>query len=180
MRKKSIVLMASAVLILATVIGGTIAWLIDRTGPVVNTFTVGNIDIELAETKTNFKMVPGTAIEKDPVVTVEAKSEACWLFVKVEKSDNLDSFIEYDIANGWHQLEGYSGIYYRNVSTSTSNQDFYVLEGNTVTVKNTVTKQMLGDLTENNLPELTFTAYAIQQAGFEERPADAWTAINNP
>ena len=74
-------------------IGGTIAWLTDKTDAVTNTFTTSDISIELAETKSNFKMVPGNTIDKDPKVTVKANSEACWLFVKIEESANLDDYI---------------------------------------------------------------------------------------
>ena len=37
-------------LILCSIIGGTLAWLVADTDPVVNTFTVGNIILELKET----------------------------------------------------------------------------------------------------------------------------------
>ena len=50
-------------------VGGTIAWLTATTDPVVNTFTYGNINIELTETKpTNrqAKIIPGVDIDKDP------------------------------------------------------------------------------------------------------------------
>ena len=84
-------------LVMVVSVGATIAWLTDTTDPVTNTFTVGNIDITLAETKTDFKMVPGNTIDKDPKVTVVGGSEDCWLFVKVEESDNLDDFITYTV-----------------------------------------------------------------------------------
>lgn len=91
--KKKVLSIVAVVLVLCCAIGGTLAWLTDKTDPVVNTFTVGDINIELKETTTNYKMVPGNTITKDPKVTVKANSEACWLFVKVEKSSNFDSFI---------------------------------------------------------------------------------------
>ena len=110
-------------------VGGTIAWLTATTAPVVNTFTVGDINIDLTETEGKqtdgsykFKMVPGNTIAKDPKVTVEAGSEACWLFVKIEKSSNLDSFITYSVDEGvdkWTKLTGVTGVdnvYYREVA----------------------------------------------------------------
>lgn len=78
--KKSIALLVAVSMIVGCVIGGTLAWLTATTRPVTNTFTVGNVDITLAETTANYKMVPGNTIDKDPTVTVRAKSEACWLF----------------------------------------------------------------------------------------------------
>ena len=61
--KKSIALVLALVLVVGGVVGGTIAWLTDETEEIKNTFTVGNIDIELAETTTNYKMIPGETIE---------------------------------------------------------------------------------------------------------------------
>ena len=84
---------------------------------VKNTFTVGDINIGLTETTTDYKMVPGNTIAKDPTVTVKAESEACWLFVKVTESENLDTFITYAIAEGWTKLQ--DGVYYREVPPPT-------------------------------------------------------------
>ena len=177
--KRAVALIAMLVLALCIGIGGTYAWLTDNTPSITNTFTVGNIDIDLVETKTNFKMVPGTQIEKDPKVTVEANSEACWLFVKVEKSTNLTSYIDYTIESGWTALTGEDGVYYREVAASTSDQTFSVLENDKVTVNASVTKDMMDQLSATASPApvqptLTFTAYAVQKSGFESNVAGAW------
>ena len=176
--KRAVALIAMLVLALCIGIGGTYAWLTDNTPSITNTFTVGNIDIELAETKTNFKMVPGTEIEKDPKVTVKANSEACWLFVRVEESANLSNYIDYTIASGWTALTGVDGVYYREVAASNSDQTFSVLTGDKVTVKNSVTKSDMDALTDATLPTLTFTAYAVQKSGFESNVAGAWAKAN--
>lgn len=42
-------------------------------------------------------------------------------------------------------------------------------------VLDSVTKTMLEDA-KTNAPTLTFTAYAVQKAGFENAVADAWAA----
>lgn len=175
MKKKTLALVLALTLLVAGVVGGTLAWLTDRTAEVKNTFTVGDINIGLAETTTNYKMVPGNTIAKDPTVTVKANSEACWLFVQVTESENLDTFITYAIANGWTKLK--SGVYYREVSASDADQPFSVLAGNAVTVNNTVTKEMLTAKDFTN-PTLTFKAYAIQKDHFTT-PADAWAEVNN-
>ena len=179
MKKKTIALIVCLTLIIGCAIGGTIAWLTDQTDPVVNTFTVGNVDITLAETTTDYKMVPGNTIAKDPKVTVVKNSEACWLFVKVDKSSNLDDFISYTVDSGWTALTGVDGVYYRQVSASTSDQAFSVLAGNTVTVRDTVTKTMLDGLKVSGAtqPTLTFTAYACQSASFTD-PAGAWAEVS--
>lgn len=163
MNKKLIVTITAIVLVLCCAVGGTIAYIQTTTGEVVNTFTIGDINITLAETTgTQYKMVPGNNIAKDPKVTVKAKSEACWLFVKVDKSANFDTFMSYEIATGWTELTAGSGIYYREVAYSTTDSAFAVLKDNKVSVKDSVTKEMFTAETFTN-PTLTFKAYAIQK-----------------
>lgn len=176
MKKKTFIIALCLALVVAFAAGGAIAWLTATTGTVTNTFTVGNIDIDLTETTTDYKMVPGNTIAKDPKVTVKAGSEACWLFVKIEKSANLDTFITYAVADGWTALTGVDGVYYREVAATTADTSFDVLAGNTVTVKDTVTKENMDGLTAETYPTLTFTAYAVQSANVATA-AEAWAKI---
>ena len=187
MKKKSMIAVVAVVFALCFAIGGTLAWLIDTTSEVKNTFTVGDINIELwehdyesdtlgSDTVTgndNYKMIPGDTLPKDPYVIVKANSEACWLFVKVEKSGNFDNFMTCDIADGWTALndadnDGVAddGVYYREVGATGDNDSnpLYILESNKVTVNGEVTKDKLSALTSEGveLPTLTFTAYAVQ------------------
>ena len=182
MKKKSLALVLALAMIVVCVVGGTLAWLIDKTDPVTNTFTYGDIDITLAETTgTSYKMIPGYTIDKNPKVTVLADSEKCYLFVKVVKSTNFDNFMTCTIADGWTALTGVNGVYYREVETSTANQEFAVLKDNQVTVSGDVTKAMLNGLTEATQPTLTFTAYACQYNNSNDTnfgPADAWAKVN--
>lgn len=158
-------------------VGGTIAWLTATTEPVVNTFTYGNIDITLAETTgTNYKIIPGVDINKDPKVTVKANSEACWLFVKVEEDGTfVEGKVTYAIADGWTALEGQNGVYYREVGAVTADTSFYVLEGNKVTVSANLTKDDIKDIATN--PTLTFTAYAVQKDNIADA-ATAWAKVS--
>lgn len=176
MKKKTLALVLALTLLVAGVVGGTLAWLTDRTAEVKNTFTVGDINIGLTETTADYKMVPGNTIAKDPTVTVKANSEACWLFVQVTESTNLKDFITYAIAEGWTALPGVDGVYYREVSASDADQTFPVLAGNAVTVKNTVTKEMLTAKDFAN-PTLTFKAYAVQKDNVASA-SDAWAKVN--
>lgn len=181
------------VTLIGCAIGGTLAWLTDETQEVVNTFTVGNIKIKLDETnvddkvtgvirdtENSYKMIPGWTITKDPVATVLAGSEDCYLFVKVTESTNakFSDYMTYEIAKGWKKVPKVDadgnevmaddktvyedGVYYREVTTSTKNQPFDVIEGNTVNVLSTVTEEMMEALTEATYPTLTFQAYAVQ------------------
>lgn len=177
MKKKLTVSLAVLALVACMAAGATLAWLTATTSSVTNTFTYGDINIELKETTgESYKMVPGNTIAKDPKVTVKANSEACWLFVKVEKSDNFDSFMTYGIASGWTALAGESGVYYREVASSTTDTVFDVLSGNSVTVKTTVTKEQFNSLTPDTMPTLTFTAYACQKDNVSTA-ADAWNLV---
>lgn len=176
MKKKTLALVLALSLLVAGVVGGTLAWLTDQTAEVKNTFTVGDINIDLTETTADYEMVPGNTIAKDPTVTVKANSEACWLFVQVTESENLDTFITYAIAEGWTALPGVDGVYYREVSASNADQTFPVLAGNTVTVKSDVTKTML-ETAKTDAPTLTFKAYAIQRDHFATAAA-AWAEVS--
>ena len=168
--------MLSAALIVCATVAGTLAWLTDTTDPVVNTFTVGDINITLTESENlDLKMVPGQPIEKDPKVTVKAGSEACWLFVKVEKSGNFDDFMTFEMADGWIALSGHAGVYYRNVDATNADTGFDVLKDNKVMVLDTVTKTML-EGAKTNAPTLTFTAYAVQKDGIADA-ATAWGKV---
>lgn len=189
MKKKITIAVVCAVLSCVCLIGTTFAWLVDKTEPVKNTFTVGNVDITLTETgatlngsvyENSFKMVPGNTITKDPKVTVIGGSEACWVFIKIEKSANFDTFMEYAVATGWTALAGNDGVYYREVAASAADQPFVVLADNEVTVKNTVTKAMMDEIVADASlkPTLTFTAYAVQRDNINTA-AEAWTIANS-
>ena len=201
MKKKAIVAVVALVLVLCCAMGGTLAWLVDSTTEVKNTFTYGDINISLWEhelnkdgltlgtdvftgkEQTGFKMIPGNKIEKDPTVTVKAGSEASWLFVKIVESGNFDDFMTYGVASGWTQLtvdaEGNAItdlIYWREVDASNEQQAFEVLADNEVSVRGTVTKDNLNALDANgtsNYPTLTFTAYAVQRDNITTA-AQAW------
>lgn len=181
---KALVALLAFVLVIGCSLGGTLAWLTDKTDAVTNTFTVGDINITLDETTKDYKILPGVDIPKDPKVTVLKDSEACWLFVKVEKSANWPNFTEedgalkvnYGIAEGWTELE--SDVYYREVNAETANKGaaYSVLLNDEVTVSENLTKTEVNSITTN--PQLTFTAYAVQKEGVDT-PKAAW-AIANP
>ena len=187
MKKKTIALIVCLTLIIGCAVGGTIAWLTDKTATVTNTFTAGDVDIDLTETDVegdgtltanSYKMVPGNTITKDPKVTVVAGSEACWLFVKVEKSANFDTFMTYTMADGWTALTGVDGVYYRevNAETATAGAEYPVLAQNRVVVLDTVTKDLL-NADDFVAPTLEFTAYACQKDNVSTA-TDAWAKLN--
>lgn len=177
---KTFAVILALMLVVGISVGATIAWLTAKTDPVVNTFTVGDINITLEETTEDYKIVPGVDIDKDPVVTVLADSEACWLFVEIDEAnwptateeDGTTRKVEYEVADGWTELA--DGVYYRAVDASDVDQEFAVLKDNQVTVSGTLTKAEVEAITTN--PTLTFTAYAIQKEGFASAEA-AWDEV---
>ena len=175
-------LIAAIVLVIGCTAGGTVAWLVSKPDPIVNVFTVGNINAKLTETKKEFKIVPGVEIAKDPVATVKANSEECYLFVQLTEAnwptfteaDNTTRKVEYKIADGWTELE--KGVYYRVVAKNDKeDQSFHVLQGDKVTVSNTLTKENADAITGD--PKLTVAVYAVQKEsmGSVEK---AWAAAN--
>lgn len=107
---KKIVMGGVAALALVTAsVMGTMAYFTSKTETVNNTFTVGDVNITLDETKTDtlgkaettknddgetvvvrtdegnsYKLYPGETYTKDPTVHVSNDSENCYLFVRVE------------------------------------------------------------------------------------------------
>lgn len=183
---RTLAVMLALVLMVGCAVGGTLAWLVAKTDPVVNTFTYGDINITLTEdTGSNYKIIPGVNIAKDPKVTVEAGSEACWLFVKVDE-ENWPTFkeansetkkVSYTLADGWTALPNVTGVYYREVNAVSADTNFEVLEGNKVTVSENLTKAEVNSISAGIQPKLTFTAYAVQKDGIADA-ATAWTKVN--
>lgn len=217
-RNKVLLTLACAVLLVTASVMGTLAWL-TSTGTVTNTFTVGQVKITLDEAKVNeygvklndknevatgsdtlasrvngneYKLIPGHTYVKDPTIHVQANSEECYLFVKVENGlkDILDSqTIETQMGeNGWKALTGSNGVYYyagkaeaeeagtENMQSVAENTDvvifeYFKLKGADVTA---TTLESYGQSTP-----ITVTAYAIQTDGFAaDAPQAAWSALN--
>ena len=123
---KRIMLTAVAMLLLVVMsVGGTLAWMTSQTEPVVNTFTVGSVEIDLDEAalkafdetkneyaedpdqprvKSNeYQLMPGIKMAKDPTVTVIKGSEDCYVraFVTVTYRAAADGFIPANFFTAW-------------------------------------------------------------------------------
>lgn len=181
--KRKLIIALALCLALALGIGGTMAYLTATTGPVVNTFTIGNVGLKLVETEgetevttKNYTIVPGEIVDKDPTVTVTTGSEPCWLFVKI--TENLGALSQYSIdffdyltADGWTLVPGKTNVYYRTVGVkegdSAIGAPIPVLKDNEVTLSQNITLDMSKALqTEGaQAPTLTFKAAAVQYDG---------------
>ena len=188
MKKKGLTLVLALTLLVVGVVAGTLAWLTAKSDVVTNTFTTSDIKVELKETTgPEYKMIPGYTITKDPKATVLTGSEECYLFVKLEKSQNFDDFLTYEMDEGWTKLEGVTDTVYYRVVDGTTNQigtPYSVLKDDQVTVKGSVTKEQMNALDAEGVakPTLTITAYASQlhkNATETFSASEAWNNIAN-
>ena len=132
MSKKKIISLCLVVCLLATAIGGTLAYFTD-TGSAKNTFTVGNVDIEVSETnKINGvevtgnafeNVMPGTEITKKAVVTNNS-SEDAYVRVVVRATNQeelyalLEKYSETDVFVGWDfEFDKVGGMRYTSTRT---------------------------------------------------------------
>ncbi len=171
--KKTLLIILALTVTMAATAGGTLAFLYG-TQKVENTFTYGDISIDLEETDTNldvdenpdtneYHMNLGQDIHKDPAITVFAGSMDCWLYVEMTESWNFSDFLEYAMADDWLPLKGTTGVYYRAVGMSGEDQVFQVIKDDVIKMKESVTLGMLYGLTNADYPQLTINAYAIQR-----------------
>lgn len=181
--KKKLTTVLAIVLVVALSVAGTYAYLTSKTATITNTFTVGNVKIDLTETTgTEYQLIPGKVHKKDPVVTVKGGSEKCYLFVKFEENGNAADYLTYTsllAAPDWTQGDGTkipSNVWYRVVNKSADKTTFNLLANNTVTIKNNVTNE---NMEAASKAQLVYTAYACQYEGFENNAAGAWDAVKN-
>ena len=202
MNKKILAFLVALTLLVGCVIGGTLAWLTATTDPVVNTFTVGDINIDLTETDTvnnakNYDYIPGDILAKDPVVTVEKNSENAYVFLKVVVANNEVNdltVIQWAVKNDWKYIvngvePATTGVdftqdgtyyFYQEYTKKTTDTNYQVLNGNTydtgeVTVNSAITKTQVDTILETNKPSLTFSAAAVQKDNIGSL-ANAWAA----
>ena len=108
-RKKSIIMLVCALIILSSVAFGTIAYLTDRAG-VSNRFTIGNVSIIVDETEVDengdpvdptkrtedgneYPLIPGSEYVKDPTMTVKAGSKESYvrMMVTITNASEIDA-----------------------------------------------------------------------------------------
>ena len=216
-KSKKIVLGALAlVLVIAMSVAGTIAYLTATADDVINTFTVGNIQIKLDEApvdetgkettgdrvkKNDYNRIkPGDVLDKDPMVTVIAKSEDCYvkMNVVIEAKKDISGIISTTDPDKYPQtfVEGFDNAIWTCKSMTASDDgkkielEFWYKEivpyatadkeleplFTKVVVPKTATNEDLAALNETTI---TITASAIQSAGFDDATA-AWAAFPAP
>jgi len=206
-RRNVLLVVALMLVVCIASIGGTLAWLTDKTDEVKNTFSSSEIEVDLVENtpsadkRTDIQIVPGVDITKDPKVSASA-DVPYYVFVKVVEDNwpdakhNDERKVSYAIADGWLPLLTHTDaadtdkktfVYYRELAANEELTNVSVLAGNTVTVSGELTEDDMKDITSTNAPTLSFTAYAMQkqksnvtgEAG-NFTAGDAWNTVKLP
>lgn len=181
-----------AVLLVAASVLGTMAYLTDSKD-VKNTFTVGNVTITMDETDVDgstpnkerdqansYKLLPGHTYTKDPIIHVDANSEDCYLFVKVDNQiaaieENGNTTVAAQMAaKGWKAVDGVDKVYVYVGTAAGAASPVAVTASNNVTVfeQLVIAGTVNGDTLKTYKDKtITVTAYAVQKDGFEGKTA---------
>lgn len=207
--KKALLLAFCAVLLVVSTVLATMAFLTDSDS-VQNTFTFGRVGISLDEADVNdadgdgnteervqaneYHLIPGREYTKDPTVHVDADSEDCWLFVKLENglkdiidgkatvedgdADDTVYTLEAQMEkNGWTLIDEGKGVWAYELKASKSADvkvfDEFKLIDNADVADYVTLKDDNGKVIGGKTIDIT--AYAIQADGFDTY-TDAWTA----
>ena len=145
--RKAILTLCSALLLVSLSVGMTIAYLTD-TEAVVNTFTVGDVEITLDEAKVDeygepvenadrvqtneYKLIPGHKYTKDPTVHVTKGSEPSYIRMIVEITDLADlkaacgaDFLPQNFVEGWDPTKWISHSYNEDTTANTATCEFW-------------------------------------------------------
>ena len=197
--KKALAIVTCGALLVGGSVMGTLAWFTAQAKPVNNTFkqgeASGNIAIILDEAEVDeygvaaspaarvdnneYKLVPNHFYVKDPTVTVEKKSEPCFVYVKltnglgdqemandgkylVAGEENTYTNIAAQMAgHGWTLVDGYTDVYfYKDVVSATENDVKLPVFDNFVVKQEAVADDL------DAVAPIIIDAYAVQADGF--------------
>ena len=205
--KKILVMVAALALTAALAIGGTLAYLTSTTGEVKNTFTAGNVTIELNEGKVyepngegttaqnlgkftdngetrvmanKYQVIPGNTYDKDPKVTVKGGSEECYLYVKFEESVDAQTYLNYSstlTTDNGWALVNNTTNVWWRKVTASTADQWWNLLDNN-TISVDSTAVTKDTMAEATASSLKWTAYAIQTANTGTAD-EAWAKIGN-
>lgn len=205
--KKRFILLIAVMLVVGCTVGSTLAWLITKTDPVVNTFTAGNINITLTEpqyeryvkdSQGRSKLIPGGTIPKDPTVTVLKGSEPCYvrMYVVFRWEEEADGWFKGTDAQNWFDFDSSWSLkesYIDEVSNVTKVNIYEFRYNSEVTVGLDEDTALPALFTEINLPDyltgdkytsldnskVEILAQAVQAEGFDDADA-AFAAAGRP
>lgn len=187
MKKQIIALGAALGLVAAVGVGSTLAYLTAETQTVTNTFTVGKVAITLSEdvAETNTvsnnqggydftKLLPGQEYKKAPVVTVDANSEKCYVFVEINDKAADVTIEDFNADKKWTKVNNTENVYVQVVDPAEKDVNLSLKVFETVKVKAEVKENNKGT---GKLGDISVKAYAIQFLGFNNAE-DAWKEVS--
>ncbi|MBE6862236.1 MAG: hypothetical protein E7497_04980 [Ruminococcus sp.] len=203
---KALLLVSGSVLLVAGSVLGTLAYLSD-TEQAVNTFTVGNVAISLAETdidgdgnvlENKYKIVPGGEYTKDPTLTVEEGSEEAYVrmiltvhnanAVKTIIADNNLTDFQSAFLGGMDDAKWIPCGSTENTDNTISYEYRYfeIVDGtdgeleplfDTLIIPSSLDGDELQSLVDGGF-KIVVDGHAIQATGFENNEDGAWDAFD--
>lgn len=183
-RGKLVLALFAMILTLCCLTGGTLAWLTSTIEPVSNTFVIGSISatssdstgvfnansaVAISNASDGITYVPGQVIEADPVITIAAGSEACYVFIHIDEENNSigeKKIVNWNLNNPdgiWTNVNGYDGYYYTCLDKISDVEDkcFHLLADKKLTVNEELSKN---DVTSMSAayPSFTISAAIVQ------------------
>lgn len=166
---------------------------------------IGSLALEESDTDTdegvqhNYVVIPGDDITKDPKVTYTPTTAEgtvpvdAYVFVKLsgigqnkwtwnesakqyEIKSGSNVVMSFAIADGWTAVPGVSDVYYKEVGSEETLNAVSIIDDDNITVSHLITEQDV-ETVAAAANGLTFTAYAIQQHGFNDAAA-AWAEVS--
>lgn len=181
--KKTLTIALSMVLVAAIAVTGTLAFLTDESDVLVNRFTFGNTEVEIAEPtwtaalggEEAMKVNPGQTVAKDPTVTVKGSEE---VYVYAYVNNALADYVTIGaIGSNWTAVNGPDGLagLYRYNTKVTPAADGTELEPlfEEVTISDEITQKMLEENNPFTNGTITVQAYVHQAAEAGQTVADA-------
>lgn len=179
--KKTLTIALSMVLVAAIAVTGTLAFLTDESDILVNKFTFGNTEVEIAEPtwtaalggEKAMKVVPGQTVAKDPTVTVKGSEE---VYVYAYVNNALADYVTIGtIGAKWTAVDGLAGLYRYAGTTIPAEGTGTKLDPlfTEVTISETVTQEMLKESNPFTDGTITVQAYVHQAAEAGQGVADA-------
>lgn len=177
--KKTLTIALSMVLVAAIAVTGTLAFLTDESDILVNKFTFGNTEVEIAEPtwtaalggEEAMKVVPGETVAKDPTITVKGTEE---VYVYAYVNNALADYVTIGtIGANWTPVVGLDGLYRYN-TTVTPEADGTTLQPlfETVTISDGITQETLKENNPFTNGTITVQAYVHQAAEAGQGVAD--------
>lgn len=195
MKKKLLALILSVAVVASIAAAGTLAYLTSTPDAVENTFTIGNISIDLKEHEykdgaltatevnknTYEKILPGQTLPKDPFVRMNVNSEASYVYVAVENGLGQYGTLNID-QNAWAVVQSYRDFtIYSYIGKNATNQVVGATGDNSVELEPvfttvTIDKDITSADVMNSLngAKINVYAFAIQADGLDSS-ADATT-----